>query len=276
MFIEDIISFDGTPIRTYEFGNTDGWPIIFVHGFCQSYLSFKSLYGHPDLAKHRLISYDLRGHGYSGKQGQVSLYSESSTWVADLAAVLMAKSVVSPLMVGWSMGGRIVREYLLTAPPDSIRGVNFVSSQVIEHEKCRGPCSPKQFAETSSLEGDIQWARNFLRNCYHLLMPADEMEIAIAYNMLIPDEVRRATAQWRTAPAASIAGLQGINMPVLLSYGLEDKVVLPFAASLASEHLTGAQVSLYPDCGHSPFAEYPERFANELFVFAKACFGDED
>lgn len=264
-------TFDQAQIATYEFGNPQGHPLVFVHGFCQSHLAFERLY-HGRLAEHfRIVSYDLRGHGDSDKPDDAAVYQSSATWIGDLNAVLSAKNVHQPVMVGWSMGGRILREYLVRSFDTDFAGVNFVASQIVEDTRCRGTHSPKVFPAVSSLATNIEWSINFLEHCYLARPPAREFERALAYNMVVPDHVRRAIAGWSTEPQLTTSGLKRVSLPVLLSYGQDDEVVLPLAAELAAMHLHNATVSWYENCGHSPFAEHPQRFEDELLAFAIAC-----
>ena len=58
---------DGVDISVREWGNPEGWPILFVHGLAQSHLSFLPQFASELADRHRLVAYDLRGHGESAK-----------------------------------------------------------------------------------------------------------------------------------------------------------------------------------------------------------------
>lgn len=58
---------DGVVLAIQEGGNPEGPPVIFIHGLLGSHLNWESQFSDSELAKFRLISYDLRGHGKSGK-----------------------------------------------------------------------------------------------------------------------------------------------------------------------------------------------------------------
>ena len=58
---------DGLTISAQEWGNPNGPEILLIHGFGQSHLSWMRQVD-SDLAREfRIITYDLRGHGYSDK-----------------------------------------------------------------------------------------------------------------------------------------------------------------------------------------------------------------
>lgn len=61
--------------------------------------------------------------------------------------------------------------------------------------------------------------------------------------------------------------LSAIDVPVSLTHGEEDAVVTPQAARNA-DALDDAETSSYPDTGHTPFLERPDRFTRALREFA--------
>ena len=58
--------------------------------------------------------------------------------------------------------------------------------------------------------------------------------------------------------------------PMLLSYGEQDVLVLPAMRKHMAELAKNATLSVYPDVGHAPFWEAPERFNRELREFRKS------
>ena len=63
-------------------------------------------------------------------------------------------------------------------------------------------------------------------------------------------------------------------MPVLVTHGRSDTVVLPSMADYIIKYCKTAEVSWYDDVGHAPFLEEPLRFNTELKQFSTtACHG---
>ena len=62
--------------------------------------------------------------------------------------------------------------------------------------------------------------------------------------------------------------LEGITVPVLVTHGRSDTVVLPAMADYILNHCKTAEVSWYEGVGHAPFLEEPLRFNTELKRFA--------
>ncbi|TFK35063.1 alpha/beta-hydrolase [Crucibulum laeve] len=104
--LEKILSStDGTKIYARAVGNSQKLAIMFVHGLALSSSVFDKLFMDERLLdEFFLVSYDMRGHGGSGKpetmEGHVS-----SLYAADFAAVVQAFDIKQPpILVGWSLG----------------------------------------------------------------------------------------------------------------------------------------------------------------------------
>ena len=57
-------------------------------------------------------------------------------------------------------------------------------------------------------------------------------------------------------------------MPVLVTHGSSDRIVLPSMAQHVLDVCPTAKASWYDDIGHMPFTEDPVRFDRELAAFA--------
>jgi len=259
---------DGVRLATYEWGNSAGPELVLVHGFAQCHLCFAPQVDSALARDFRIVAYDLRGHGASDKPAEAAAYQGPEVWARDLAAVLAAKQLERPVLVGWSMGGRIIRRYLMNYGDGAIAGVNFVASLVIEDPRCRGPASPKPPGPGESLGAQIEAAIAFLDSCYGIKPSEKEFRIALAYNMLVPDPVRQAIRGWSTDPVETVAALERVRVPTLVTHGRKDAIVLPAAAEMTAATIPGARLSWFDECGHSPFCEDAPRFNEELAAFA--------
>ena len=65
------------------------------------------------------------------------------------------------------------------------------------------------------------------------------------------------------------ATLKRLQVPVLVTHGEEDKVVLAAVGRYTLKTVPGAKGSFYPGIGHSPFWEDTERFNEELTEFVE-------
>jgi non-heme chloroperoxidase len=263
---------DGVMLATYEWGDPDGPEILLIHGQAQCHLSFSRQID-SDLARtHRLVAFDLRGHGDSAKPLDPAYYQDGKRWADDVAAVIKMKGLRRPVLVGWSLGGRVIRQYLMHHGDRRLSGLNFVGSRPIEDKSVVGPASRAALAAPRGALGDrIASDIEFLRACFNQQPDPESLAVAIAYNMLLPAEVRDAIGGWSTDAAATVAALGRVTVPTLISHGRVDRLVLPKAAEMTAAAITGAVISWYDDCGHSPFFEDAPRFNRELAAFVAGC-----
>ena len=259
---------DGVCVSVCEWGNPAGPEIVFIPGLAQSVLSFNRQTESALARDFRLVAYDLRGHGLSDKPTEAACYQDGKRWADELAAVIAAKRLRRPVLVGWSLGGRVLRQYLMHHGDGALSGINFLASRPIEDPGIVGPASKAmQNATARDLAGRIATSVAFLRACYEKQPDEADFITAVAYNFMLPLEIRDAIGGWATDPDAVRKALAAVKVPTLVTHGRRDQLILPEAAAMTAAAIRGATISLYDDCGHAPFYEDAERYNRELAAF---------
>src|SRR5690606_29285702 len=93
-----------------------------IHGWSASRKHFKKQIN--ELAKHhRVICYDLRGHGDSSRVEQGLTMNQFAKDLRDLITYLKLEDVS---LVGWSMGTHIIWEYVKNYGCDNIESLCFI------------------------------------------------------------------------------------------------------------------------------------------------------
>ncbi len=103
--------------------------------------------------------------------------------------------------------------------------------------------------------------RSFVHTCVAQPLPPDEFETAVAWNMAVPARVRAALAA-REIDDDDV--LRALRVPLLVTHGRADTVVLPAMAEHVLAVCPTAQASWYEGVAHMPHLEAPERFNREL------------
>lgn len=257
-------------LEVREWGSPDGQPLLLIPGVAQSYLSFVRQYAAPELQRFRLVSFDPRGHGLSDKPDGVEHYG-GARWSGDVKAIISALRLQRPVLAGWSLGGRILRQYLVDHGDAGLAGVVFVSCRPVEYTEVVGPGNAiLPTVDLGDLHSRIAVALQFLRNCFGRAPAEADISFMLAYNIACPWEIRQQIGQWLTPTAVSEAALRAVRVPALVVHGLDDILVLPRAGEITASLIPHAQTSWYEGCGHSVFFEDAARFNRELAAFVAA------
>ncbi|MEZ2295182.1 alpha/beta fold hydrolase [Variovorax sp. RCC_210] len=260
---------DGVKLHVQEWGNAAGPEIVFIHGFMQSYLSWRKQFD-SDLAKtFRIVTYDMRGHGFSDKPQGTEYYTDSKRWADELKAVIEQTGMKRPVLVGWSYAGRVLGDYLMTYGDSGIAGIDFVDASTNGPLNAKAPAGAIAPGLVSPDEAvSIEATRAFLRACFSTQPTAAEFETMLGFNTMAPGYVRRAMSG---RPAPYEAALKTVKVPVLVTHGIEDKAVLLDVGRYTAATVPGARLSQYPGVGHAPFWEDAARFNRELGAFVLAA-----
>lgn len=261
---------DGMTIAAYEGGNPAGPAILFIHGLMQCHLAWRRQFDDPALAgAFRLIAIDLRGHGASDKPLGKEHYRADKLWADDIAAVIEQTDLRRPVLVGWSFAGRVITDYLRVHGQADIAGFDFVGASTKSDSALLGPAIKLVAgALADDLAACIEGTRAFLRACFERQPTPEEFEFMLAYNMVVPAQVRAAVVDRVANPGDMLARL---TCPVLVSHGSKDPFMLPAMAQFTASQVKGARLSLYDGIGHSPFYEDAPRFNRELAEFTRAA-----
>ena len=267
----DVTSADGLKLAGYVHGKADGPEILFIHGFNQCALSWTKQTADPAMrGEFRMVAFDLRGHGSSGKPVGRDQYDADKLWADDVAAVIKAAALKRPVVVGWSYAGRVITDYLRAHGNKGISGINFVAALTKSDPTMMGPALKASGDMASEdLVRNIEATRIFLRACFERQPTQDEFESMLAFNMVNPASVRACV---RGRPPNPGDLLTTIDVPVLVTHGTKDQIVLDTMGKFTAAVVTGAKLSEYEDIGHAPFWEDAPRFNRELAEFVRSAW----
>ena len=257
---------DGVTLAVRESGDPQGIPVIFIHGLLGSTLNWEAQVGDPRLQRYRLISYDMRGHGLSGKPAGAEAYSDGRRWADDLQAVIKSSRAVRPVVVGWSLGGAVISNYLAAYGDGAIAGAVYVDG-VIELKPEQIVAHPKVYRDLNApdLKTHLDAVRDFLRLCFHTQPAGPDFERLLANAAVASWDMQRAVQSMKIDVAG---GLGKAKVPVLLIYGAQDALVKPRPSiARAAELNPRIRSALYEASGHAPFIEEADRFNRDLSGF---------
>ena len=266
----------GVPLNVVTAGDPAMPAILLIHGFGQSHYSFVLQLNSGLADDYFLVSFDLRGHGGSGKPWAVEDYSGPDVWAGDVAAVIESTGLDRPLVVGWSYGTMVAMDYVREFGDEGIAGILLTGGQgaLRPFRMPSGDDDPgaEEFAQIRELQSSpdlIDYIRAGERVIPLLTaspLPEQQRQLFQAIGLMLPPYVRRAMAHRRLDNQDMVDRL---SLPVLFCLGEKDNPLqLDDARELAASH-DNMSLTVYEGAGHSVFVEQPERFNAELRRFAE-------
>ncbi|MCC3281732.1 alpha/beta fold hydrolase [Arthrobacter caoxuetaonis] len=228
---------NSTPIDLYYEDHGSGQPVVLIHGYPLDGSSWEKQTAALLAAGYRVITYDRRGFGRSGKPATGYDYD---TFAADLNSVLHTLDLQDAVLVGFSMGTGEVGRYLGTYGSGRVAKAVFLGS--LEPYLLKTDDNPEGVPQ-EVFDGQLEavtadryaFFTEFFKNFYN----ADELLGTSRLSQEVMD------AGWNLAssasPVASIAAqptwltdfrqdIPKIDVPALIVHGTADNI-LPIDAT---------------------------------------------
>ena len=266
----------GLQLHVREWGPADRPPILFIHGWSQNHLCWDKQYQSALRDEFRLVAYDLRGHGMSQAPLEREHYTDAKLWADDLAAIIDQLGLARPVLVGWSYGAFVICDYVREYGQDRIAAIDFVEGAVKLGQAAFGTLIGPGFlghfagATADDLPVNIAAMRSFVRACIVKPVPDDDLETAVCWNVTVPAAIRAHLAA-REIDCDDVLGT--LKVPVLVTQGRADSVVLPAMAEHLLAACPAAEASWYDGVGHVPHLEDSARFNRELAELTRRTRG---
>ena len=266
----------GVRLHVREWGNPDGPPILFLHGWSQNHLCWERQYESTLADEFRLVACDLRGHGMSDAPLEAEHYADAQVWADDVAVIIERLQLDRPVLVGWSYGAFVICDYLRAYGQARIAAINFVEGAVKMGESAFGtligPGFLDYFADATSddLPTNIRAMRALLKTCTSQPLSAGDFETALCWNIVVPARIRANLAA-REIDCDDV--IRTLAVPLLVTQGRADTVVLPTMAEHVLATCPTAEASWYDGVGHVPHLEDAARFNRELAEFTRRARG---
>ena len=265
----------GVPLHVTTYGDQDKPAILLIHGWSQHSSCWDALC--ETLSdRYYLVAPDLRGHGASGKPEDPAAYDSSAPWAGDVHAMIDQLGLDHPILVGWSMGGWVVQDYVMLHGAEAISGLVLIGTSLTTGDKLPpetaalrrdGIRAPDMYLDDQ--RANVAATLGFTRACFAKDPGADVIARTVGTSMLVPPAIRWAC---RMRSVDYRPTTKACNRPIWLVWGSEDQAAVPPMRDEAIQTLPDAQVTLYDGLGHTPFVEDTPAFARDLDAFATRAF----
>jgi pimeloyl-ACP methyl ester carboxylesterase len=270
-------------------GDTEGLPVVMVHGLGGSHLNWVGLA--PALSEHHHVyAVDQAGFGLTAGTPRTASVRANAALVARFVREVVGSPVV---LVGNSMGG-MVSLLLAAAHPELVAGLVLIDPSI--------PV-PRQRPDLAVSATFLVYATPFVGERYLALMTkrtTDRQRVQGVVNLCFadprranPDVVdagvvlaahRRGVAGQEAAflgaarslmrvlanPRRYHSLMRSIGCPVLLVHGERDRLVPVAAARAVAEQNPGWETHFLPGVGHTPQLEVPDQVLTRVLPWLEA------
>ncbi|MFZ9669057.1 MAG: alpha/beta fold hydrolase [Solirubrobacterales bacterium] len=272
-----------TTFRDYSIyrrrGEGEGQTILFLHGFPTSSFDFAPVI--ERLAGLPTLSFDFLGYGLSEKPRD---HSYTIAWQADLTEALVAELGDGPVFVcAHDLGTSVATELMARDLEDELgfemTGVLLFNGSILidraqptlAQKLLRGPIGPL----AARLSNEAFFRRQF-SSVFSEAHPPSPEELEDAWSLIANNGGSRLGhklvyyMEERSIYADRWHGaVRDWSGPLSLAWGLEDPVAVPAILEGLLELRPGVEPFTFPDLGHYPQVEDPDRFS-EALVAARA------
>jgi non-heme chloroperoxidase len=258
---------NGVKLQYVEQGDSGGIPVLFLHGFTDSWRSFERVLPHlPESI--RAFALTQRGHGDADRP---ATGYRTRDFAGDVAAFMDALELERAIIVGHSMGSTNALRFAIDHPERTL-GLVLVGS----FPTYRGNPVIGEFWETavSQLTDRIEpaFARDFQESTLAQPVPAAFIDTAVQECLKVPAYVWRAAFEGLLEDDF-VSELGQIRTPTLILWGAQDAFCPRADQEALLAQIAGARLTVYERAGHGLHWEEPERFVADVAAFAQSLAG---
>jgi pimeloyl-ACP methyl ester carboxylesterase len=286
---------DGAELYVEEVGPVTDRATVFIHSSAMRTDIWH--YQIPGIGAHRLVFYDLRGHGLSQPKGAAPF---TITQLADdLLAVIDDAGIHEVVLVGHSIGGMIALELCKERPEllhSLIKGLVLANTTYRPAAESLGVGG----AAISRMERFTRRPLDVLGNhsvpidrLRNVLPPSDLFFLAVSvatfgptasarqidlvYDMMSETGSDVLFDLMKAYRHFDVRGfLDQVTVPALVVGGTHDRLTLPSASVYLADHIPTANLRLLDGCGHMSMLERHREFNSMLEMFLDDTLGGTD
>lgn len=266
----------GLRVHYRDEGKSNGRVLVLIHGSnasLQTWEQWVKVIG----TDYRVISLDLPGHGLTGVN-PAGVYDNAS-YVDVVHRLLNRLNIDKAIIGGNSMGGGVSWLYTLEHP-ERVDALLLVDA------------SGQPYAASGKMPLGFRLVRMpVIKEAARFIAPRSIFESSLKTSMSAQSKIddslidrywelnrypgnREATMQrfanQNSMKPSTSKRLATINIPVMVMWGAEDNLIPVSSAKWFADAMPQANVVIYPNVGHIPMEEIPEKSAKDVKIWMNA------
>ncbi len=265
-----LLELPSATLRVLEAGRFNRQTVVLLHGWGGSLKWWRTVV--PELSRyHRVISFDLLGHGGSDKPREGYSIEEQGRLIAEALRELRADNVT---LVGHSLGG-LVATAVAETDPFAFRGLVLISTPTQQSHNRPPAIAKLMFTPVIghtiyTLTPSSMLSESATIAFSDTVVPPPDLLADIpvmTYNSMTATS--RAAEQFMETEPGLVARLRELELPVLAIWGDDDRL---WDRASADDYkvLPAATVKMIAGAGHCPHVESPTEVTRLLREFVEA------
>lgn len=258
------LSIDGVPHRVYVEEAGQGIPLLCLHTAGADSRQWRGVMNDPEvLSRYRVIAFDMPWHGKSSPPAgwhEQEYRLTTAGYVAQVLAVCEALALQRPVVMGCSIGGRLVLQLALSHPERFRAAIGlqagahvdpYYDTTWLHHPDAHGGevCA----GVVSGLVGPQAPVAERWETLWHYMQGGPGVFKGDLYFYKVDGDIR-----------AKVAGIDTRRCPLYLLTGEYDYSCTPAETLAVAASVPGAKATIMAGLGHFPMSEDPERFLGYL------------
>jgi pimeloyl-ACP methyl ester carboxylesterase len=240
-------------VNIYYEVHGEGPPLILTHGYSSTSAMWQGQIA-PLSQRHKLVLWDMRGHGQSDYPPDPNAYSEALT-VADMAALLDEVGAGSAIVGGLSLGGYMSLAFY-RAYPARVRALLIIDTGPgFKKDEAREAWNRRALDTADRLERDGLFVLKSASRERSTVEHRDAQGLALAARGMLTQRDARV-----------IELLPQIKVPSLIVVGADDTPFLAASDYMAAK-IPGAKKVVIPHAGHAVNIDQPQAFIDAVLPF---------
>ena len=240
-------------------GNPAGPPLLFLHGFTDSWRSVEPLLPYL-VERFQVLALDQRGHGDTGAKFDSYRLEDFAGDAIDFIVSTVGRPVT---LVGHSLGS-LIAQRVAALRPDLVDRLVLIGAA----DTTKGHAGLEELlAAVVELPDPVplEFAREFQFGTLHHPIDPAQLDRFVAESHRVPLRV------WRAVLAGLLADGQVVSdriaAPTLILWGDHDAIFDRSAQERLRSAIPDARLVVHPDTGHAPHWERPREAAAEIIAF---------
>jgi len=253
----------------------EGTPLVLAHGYTAS-LTMWRLQQQQFSAMHRLVIYDMRGHGDTTAPADMDRYDIDRDYVADQLALMDHLGIERAIVGGLSMGGMIAQAFALRHP-ERVQALLLFDTGPGMGPAARDPGMAARFDQVRDVMQSLARTKGMsaivdaMRERGDASRAPEGSPMAAAMRAHLENMAKmsvdgylgggKALHEWR----GSVERLHEVAVPTLVLVGAQDPLLA--ASRVMHERIAGSRLVVLANAGHGTCVWRPQAFTRATLDF---------